>query len=333
MRVIWAIDAFEDNKELNQKMADYAHFLNNKTNAEIIPVYLLRETEINISPYGAPTWIDDHVATAKSLFKEVLQDYHLDFVKDPEVIVHASSSHAGAADALCQYAWSHHADLILVGSHGRQGFQRFILGSFAESLISQSPLPVCIIGHQVTKYKQSRNVLFPTEFGAHSKLNYQFTLNLAKKLQMQIQILHGLVRPIESLFDIETRPSLYHYEGRTLTLDEIVEEEIEIQAQRGSDWTHWAQQEGVQAHARIDSSFKDIDDMILDTVESQNCDLIVMEAQSGPLSAALLGSYTRSVVRRALCPVIILPRHFYDQLRDSDHLVTELLPAENSPEL
>jgi nucleotide-binding universal stress UspA family protein len=62
----------------------------------------------------------------------------------------------------------------------------------------------------------------------------------------------------------------------------------------------------------IDSTFKPVDELILDAAITHECDLIAMEAQSGPMSAALLGSYTRNVVRKANCPVYILPRHFYD---------------------
>ncbi len=50
MRIIWALDAFEDNKELNQKMADYLTQIHKTTMAEIEPLYLLRENEIVLPP-------------------------------------------------------------------------------------------------------------------------------------------------------------------------------------------------------------------------------------------------------------------------------------------
>jgi nucleotide-binding universal stress UspA family protein len=101
-----------------------------------------------------------------------------------------------------------------------------------------------------------------------------------------------------------------------LTLDQIIEHQIEHQAQRAQHWVQWAQKEGVLAEFQIDSSFKGIDDLILNTVHQHDVDLIVMEAQSGPMSAAILGSYTRNVVRRAECPVYVLTRHFYDRSED-----------------
>ncbi len=38
-----------------------------------------------------------------------------------------------------------HADLIVMGSHGRKGFQKMILGSFAQDILTNTNLPVLII--------------------------------------------------------------------------------------------------------------------------------------------------------------------------------------------
>ncbi|MGZ3769578.1 MAG: universal stress protein [Bdellovibrio sp.] len=317
MRIIWAVDAFEDNKELNQKMAEYITHLHEITNADIEPLYLLRENEIVLPTYEVPAWVTDHSKTAESLFKEVLEDYELPFLLDAKVIPHASQSHAGAAETLSNYAIKSKADLIVVGSHGREGFQRFMLGSFAESLLMQSEIPVCVVGSHTVKTKDSRNILFPTEFGEHSKDNFRYVLQLAKKLHAEIFLLHAITRPIESLFDLDTRPRVYNYQGKMLTLDQIIELQIENQAHKAQLWIDWAAKEGIQAHFHIDNSFKAVDELILEAINKQQGDLIVMEAQSGPLSAALLGSYTRSVVRKSSCPVLVLTRHFYDKQEDT----------------
>ena len=37
------------------------------------------------------------------------------------------------------------ADLILMGSHGRTGFKMMMLGSVAQNVLTQSPIPVLIV--------------------------------------------------------------------------------------------------------------------------------------------------------------------------------------------
>lgn len=317
MRIIWAVDAFEDNKELNQRMAEYITHLHKITNADIEPLYLLRENEIVLPTYEVPAWVTDHSKTAESLFREVLADYDLPFLLDAKVIPHASQSHAGAAETLSNYAIKSKADLIIVGSHGREGFQRFMLGSFAESLLLQSEVPVCVVGAHTIKTKGSKSILFPTEFGEHSKENFRYVLQIAKKLYAEINLFHAVTRPIESLFDLDTKPRVYNFQGKMLTLDQIIEHQIENQSHKAQLWIDWAAKEGIQAHFHIDNSFKAVDQLIIESVDKHNCDMIIMEAQSGPLSAAILGSYTRNVVRKSPTPVLVLTRHFYDKQEDT----------------
>jgi nucleotide-binding universal stress UspA family protein len=49
------------------------------------------------------------------------------------------------AELVVREAMAHQADLIVVGTHGRRGIGRVLLGSGAEQIIRQAPLPVLVI--------------------------------------------------------------------------------------------------------------------------------------------------------------------------------------------
>jgi nucleotide-binding universal stress UspA family protein len=53
--------------------------------------------------------------------------------------------HNGIAGALEKAAIEYHADLIIIGTHGRRGIKRLFMGSVAEEVIRRSRLPVLII--------------------------------------------------------------------------------------------------------------------------------------------------------------------------------------------
>jgi nucleotide-binding universal stress UspA family protein len=53
--------------------------------------------------------------------------------------------HSEPAHALAQLAADVEADLILVGTHGRRGLARFLLGSVAESVVRLAPCPVLVV--------------------------------------------------------------------------------------------------------------------------------------------------------------------------------------------
>ena len=46
---------------------------------------------------------------------------------------------------IIKVAEENHADLIIIGSHGRTGFKKFFLGSVAQSLLGESHIPVLIV--------------------------------------------------------------------------------------------------------------------------------------------------------------------------------------------
>jgi nucleotide-binding universal stress UspA family protein len=52
------------------------------------------------------------------------------------------------AQAITQVAADKDADLIVVGTHGRKGLTRMLMGSTAESLLRRSPCPVLVVKHK-----------------------------------------------------------------------------------------------------------------------------------------------------------------------------------------
>ena len=50
-----------------------------------------------------------------------------------------------AADAIVRQAKKSKADLIVLGTHGRRGVQRMLMGSDAEQVVRNSPVPVMLV--------------------------------------------------------------------------------------------------------------------------------------------------------------------------------------------
>ena len=50
--------------------------------------------------------------------------------------------------AICDYAETHQADMIVMGSHGRTGLSHVFLGSVAERVIRHAPCPVLVTKHE-----------------------------------------------------------------------------------------------------------------------------------------------------------------------------------------
>jgi nucleotide-binding universal stress UspA family protein len=62
-----------------------------------------------------------------------------------DVAVHCHLLGGNAAEAILRLAQESHADLIVMGTHGRTGLQRLALGSVAEDVTRHSRLPVLLL--------------------------------------------------------------------------------------------------------------------------------------------------------------------------------------------
>jgi nucleotide-binding universal stress UspA family protein len=60
------------------------------------------------------------------------------------------------ASSIIKEAEDQDADLIILGSHGRRGFQKFLLGSVAEKVVSHAPCSVQIAKQKLKKEKVAK---------------------------------------------------------------------------------------------------------------------------------------------------------------------------------
>ena len=80
--------------------------------------------------------------------KEKLHDVASRLLPGIEVTVHADINER-VAEAIIELAETLQAELIAAGTHGRTGISHVLMGSVAERLVRQSPVPVLVIGPKV----------------------------------------------------------------------------------------------------------------------------------------------------------------------------------------
>ncbi|MBI3636756.1 MAG: universal stress protein [Candidatus Rokubacteria bacterium] len=70
---------------------------------------------------------------------------HLRQALGDRVVVTVASLPGDAAEQIVRYAQLHRIDLVVVGTHGRSGFSRILLGSVAERVARTAPCPVLTV--------------------------------------------------------------------------------------------------------------------------------------------------------------------------------------------
>ena len=85
-------------------------------------------------------------------------------------------------------------DVIVIGTHGRIGLGKMILGSVAERIFRQASCPVLTVGPKVRRPLGRRpgSILFPTDFSAQSSAAEPLAFSLAHTTHARLLLLHVL---------------------------------------------------------------------------------------------------------------------------------------------
>ncbi|HXN30010.1 MAG TPA: universal stress protein [Candidatus Acidoferrales bacterium] len=85
-------------------------------------------------------------------------------------------------------------DLIVLGTHGRTGASKFLLGSIAEEIFRCSSVPVLTIGPSVRKGTHKgarfRRILFATDFTPESLAAAPYAISFAQENEAELLLLH-----------------------------------------------------------------------------------------------------------------------------------------------
>ncbi len=100
-------------------------------------------------------------------------------------------------------------DLLVLGTHGRGGLNKFLLGSVAEELFRAATCPVLTVGTQVPEPDEDglaiRKVLFPTDFEQPSLAAFPYAISIANKNASQLILLHVVTpKPVPPHLSWET---------------------------------------------------------------------------------------------------------------------------------
>jgi nucleotide-binding universal stress UspA family protein len=84
----------------------------------------------------------------RQVLRETGEDHLQQFAKShphaeiqPELVVHEGS----APDSILSFAQTQQADLIVMGTHGRRGFDHLMLGSVTDRVMRRAPCPVLVV--------------------------------------------------------------------------------------------------------------------------------------------------------------------------------------------
>jgi nucleotide-binding universal stress UspA family protein len=190
------------------------------------------------------------------------------------------------------------ADVLILGTHGRSGFERLFLGSVTEKVLRSTRVPVLTIPPPVREPGSPlfKTILCPIEFSAASTRALEYALSLAKEADARLILLHAIEDVLgdagaETLGHLSVSEYYHRLEQDAVTrLTAVVPVGARV----------WSKPEERVVKGRAYQE-------ILKVVADERVDLVVMGVQGkGIVDRLVFGSTTHRVIREAGCPVLTL---------------------------
>lgn len=248
---------------------------------EVPPYFLADEydrvlSELNQRRQKAENYLADHVRkTLGSVVDRLTVKYRL-------IETHP-------VEAILQTAESEKVDLIVMGTHGRTGLQRFYLGSVTERVLREARIPVFVVKQKEREFIDINNpeakprlerILCPVNFTPTAQLALMHAASIAVRFNAQLTALY-----------IDERGELS---------DERAKERI----------CQWLPAEvmnlcSVEPMVRSGNAAE----QIVAVARDGNYDLLVFGAeQRSFLKAILFGTTTEALLRSSPIPMLVVPR-------------------------
>lgn len=191
------------------------------------------------------------------------------------------------ADVIPAMIHEHEVDLVVLGTHGRHGVGKLILGSEAEKIYRTASCPVLTVGPkaQHAEHWQLRRILCPLDVAEDPEPVLHYALSLAEEKQAEFIVLQAV-----PLVPWQHRPSVEQHCWHAI--ETLIPEQAKdwCTPQIVVRWEHPAEAIVLEARERI-------------------ADLIVMsvhKSRAASWSAHLPWPVASEVVSRAICPVLTL---------------------------
>jgi nucleotide-binding universal stress UspA family protein len=227
----------------------------------------------------------------------------------PGIVVDALIREGHPASEILSLASAMNADLLVMGTHGRSGFERLLLGSVTERVLRKARCPVLTVPRRHLDAVPATPVLFkeilcPVDFSDCSMRALNYAMSLAQEADAHLAVLHVMAHELEHAADLSEMTGADEH----LSVADFRRRREDSARERLAQ----AVPEAVAAYCKVNtmvSSGKPSREILRIAAERQS-DLIVIGIQGRDAADLLFfGSTTQHVVRHATCPVLTLCQH------------------------
>lgn len=236
----------------------------------------------------SPGQLEDRLCHGRDACEKAVKDYSPDFGEDIEYLVIQGEPH----EVITSVARERGADLIAMGTYGRKGLRRMIMGSVTSGVILDSPCDVLVVKKQCEECSgHYRHVLIPYDGSQPSRTAIDRVVNITNSDEPSTTMLYVIPRYEEMVGFIKTD-----------TIERSIREEATRIVLEGEQL---AAGKGLNANTVIEEGRAA--DKIVESAQEMGSDLIVLGSHGWHgVDKSILGSTAERVIARSPIPILIV---------------------------
>lgn len=269
-----------DGREETAVAIDHGLELAERFDASVHVFYVVDVREMETAPQSESTREagEEHVARVAEKARE------RDLSVETEVLKGTPS------EAIVDYVEEAEIDLVVGGTHGRTGFERYQAGSVAERVVRTCPVPLLTVPLESNgaPYYPYDDILLPTDGSRGSIESIDWAMDVANAYDSTVHVL-SVVESTTIGFDIRSPLRGEQLQGYA---EDVVADVLDA-----------AREAGVEATSTITDGAPL--DEIRDAIDERDADLVVMGTHGRTdIDRYLLGSVAEKTVRKSPVPVM-----------------------------
>jgi nucleotide-binding universal stress UspA family protein len=205
------------------------------------------------------------------------------------------------AQVVVDVAGSEHADLIVMASHQRHGFDRWLHGSVTEDVLQHTSTPLLVVPALAEpSTRLSRRVLVPLDGSQAGEAALDFVVGLSSERPTEMLLLRIVqIGPVVVGWDpafVVPPVSSDEIEGEVREAHAYLAERAESLARRG-----------VVARRQVLETMEPVARVIRDTAQREHADAIALGTHGkGDVQRLVLGSVSEDVLEHSPVPVLLV---------------------------
>lgn len=203
-----------------------------------------------------------------------------------------------AAQEIVDFVARERIGLVVMGTHGRRGLRRLLLGSVAEEVVRRSPSAVLTVpaGEEAPRLETIASIVAPVDFSDGSRAALGTAAELATVFASRLWVLHVLEQPLypPSYGPLSFPAPVQNTPQMIASIEKGLEEMVADTVSSSVDC-------GVRVIQGRSTT------AIADYAASEGADLVVMATKGlTGIEHLLVGSVAENTVRSCRCPVLTL---------------------------